>query len=1300
MKNDCAERPCALNATCVDLVNDFQCRCPKGFTGKRCNVKVDLCASDSCVNGLCVDTLFARQCICEPGWTGDVCDVNIDDCATEPCQNGATCHDMVNGFSCSCLNGYHGSRCQLVDDHCALQPCRNNASCTNGGPTYTCACPLGFEGVHCERNIDECATIGKCHPKGTEACVDGINSFTCQCRPGYTGQYCETHIDQCASSPCQNNGTCTDFGAIFKCVCARGWTGDRCEIESGACDLKPCKNEGRCVNIVSDYFCVCPEASFQSRGIGKDCEVAPNRCLGEPCHNGGVCGDFGSRVECSCPKQFTGAGCQFLTEPCALGTCLNNGTCTLKGNGGFKCECPAGFTGIRCETNIDECASQPCSLSATCIDQIDGFHCKCPFNVTGPNCDKAVDVDYDLHFFDPIRGASASQAIPLPTLLKAFTISLWVQFSSAESRGTVMTLYNSSAPFQSMDLSELLSVTSFGVKVNLFPEEASLQMSWPALQQINDRRWHHLVFTWNSDKGAYSLLWNAVSVYSDKGYGIGKTLKANLFVTLGEPRVPTSLMEGFSGSITRVNVWDRALDREIDVAPLVAECQGTELEKSKKRARSTCGREVRNEGVQEIRIQNCPLDIFAVSSQREVNVTWEEPIFVSPNEITRIEKSFKPGTLLPHGHYHVLYVAHDNAQRSAVCSFSIRVSREHCPEVSDPVNGLQVCEAWGPNLRFKACSIECREGFAFSRPPPVFYACAADGFWRPRPDRALHFKYPQCTKSIPATRSVQLNVQYPAASLCNEAHRDALIEELKKRIDSINAKWDFCSEKAEMGGCAGVQLNVECLTGREAAARLRREQPNNSHIFHVHVEIPVKRDLVTSSANGEKTRVIEALQRDILLLGALDISSAVPHARPDLGALRLIEKFSCQRGSVTVDDLCVPCAPGSRFSAEHSECQLCPIGFYQPLNGQSECITCGAGKTTMVEGSTSGEECKDDCPPGHLFDLIVSQCRPCGFGFYQPSGGSFECSACGVGKTTLTERSTSEDECRDECPDGEHISSSGMCQPCPLGTYRTRGEHKECITCPPGTTTQTTAAIRREQCDTPRCVRGQFLVVASRQCQFCPRGTFQDEEQHTSCKLCDPDHTTAAQGATARSQCYSTNQCATGEDNCSWHASCIDLPDENDVPSFTCRCKPGYRGNGTHCYDACTNFCLNDGVCKKTPTGHVECLCKDNFRGERCEVRFTPRSQRVAQISVGVGAVVCVLILVVCLIYMISCRSNRVQELPEKPSLADTVHSNFLFARPPPMETPRPIGYYYEDDDEYETRSILLVELIRHIMRQ
>ena len=38
-----AESPCLLGSNCTDLIDDFACSCPAGFTGKRCETKVDMC---------------------------------------------------------------------------------------------------------------------------------------------------------------------------------------------------------------------------------------------------------------------------------------------------------------------------------------------------------------------------------------------------------------------------------------------------------------------------------------------------------------------------------------------------------------------------------------------------------------------------------------------------------------------------------------------------------------------------------------------------------------------------------------------------------------------------------------------------------------------------------------------------------------------------------------------------------------------------------------------------------------------------------------------------------------------------------------------------------------------------------------------------------------------------------------------------------------------------------------------------------------------------------------------------------
>lgn len=71
---------------------------------------------------------------------------------------------------------------------------------------------------------------------------------------------------------------------------------------------------------------------------------------------------------------------------------------------------------------------------------------------------------------------------------------------------------------------------------------------------------------------------------------------------------------------------------------------------------------------------------------------------------------------------------------------------EFCPDLDEPVHGVQACESWGPHLRYKACSIQCKSGYEFSVEPPIFYTCAADGMWRPRPQNAHIFRYPQCSK--------------------------------------------------------------------------------------------------------------------------------------------------------------------------------------------------------------------------------------------------------------------------------------------------------------------------------------------------------------------------------------------------------------------------------------------------------------------------------------------------------------------------------------------------------------------------
>ena len=135
-------------------IDKFKCYCPPGWTGDRCELDVEECASSLCQNGAaCGDSRYyktwktpadvvqagAYTCTCKPGFTGSNCEVDIDDCQPEPCQNNATCTEsgtnasvLLTQFHCKCQAGWHGKLCEQDTFECQLgrsDACQNNALC-------------------------------------------------------------------------------------------------------------------------------------------------------------------------------------------------------------------------------------------------------------------------------------------------------------------------------------------------------------------------------------------------------------------------------------------------------------------------------------------------------------------------------------------------------------------------------------------------------------------------------------------------------------------------------------------------------------------------------------------------------------------------------------------------------------------------------------------------------------------------------------------------------------------------------------------------------------------------------------------------------------------------------------------------------------------------------------------------------------------------------------------------------------------------------------------------------------------
>uniref|UniRef100_A0A8C6WCE1 Delta-like protein 3 n=1 Tax=Nannospalax galili TaxID=1026970 RepID=A0A8C6WCE1_NANGA len=188
----CDGNPCANGGSCSETPSSFECACPRGFYGHRCEVSGVTCADGPCFNGgLCVggeDPESAYICHCPPGFQGSNCEKRVDRCSLQPCHNGGLCLDLGHTLRCRCRAGFAGPRCEHDLEDCSRRACANGGTCVEGGGARRCSCALGFGGRDCRERSDPCATRPCAHGG---RCYAHFSGLVCACPPGYMGARCE-----------------------------------------------------------------------------------------------------------------------------------------------------------------------------------------------------------------------------------------------------------------------------------------------------------------------------------------------------------------------------------------------------------------------------------------------------------------------------------------------------------------------------------------------------------------------------------------------------------------------------------------------------------------------------------------------------------------------------------------------------------------------------------------------------------------------------------------------------------------------------------------------------------------------------------------------------------------------------------------------------------------------------------------------------------------------------------------------------------------------------------------------------
>ncbi|XP_013386423.1 uncharacterized protein LOC106155927 [Lingula anatina] len=250
------------------------------------------------------------------------------------------------------------------------------------------------------------------------------------------------------------------------------------------------------------------------------------------------------------------------------------------------------------------------------------------------------------------------------------------------------------------------------------------------------------------------------------------------------------------------------------------------------------------------------------------------------------------------------------------------------------------------------CSLTCADGYGFSSPVLEKYTCGplTAFLWPHQTTDNPNGTLPNCAELKENDLQFYLQTEFPLPRpiTCDSPEYSDAAEQIKTHFDTFVGS-SICHQ-AQLCSFQPPKI-IECIVAPDNATS---KLTVGSHGKYLGTDV--------------KSREAKQVYDEMVKLGQ-DFKSKVENGEigiiidgqfipPDISSTQATGGRGCPLGSIFTSDFsaCVECQPGT-FYMDPKQCFLCDIGFYQPNQGQLDCIQCPSDTSTKTRGASSISEC-------------------------------------------------------------------------------------------------------------------------------------------------------------------------------------------------------------------------------------------------------------------------------------------------------------------------------------------------------